>query len=276
MAADVSSYATLGLEPGADRAAIEQAYKRLIKQHHPDRQGGDSSRAAEINRAYRELRAGQARDPLEFNDQDVAIRRGGLRWPVAALLVAGAAAALLVFREPVTALVPLSAHLPPGHPAAGAAGGDVMAQPLHMADIDLAARQALRLSRTTDEMAMAEESRGCQRLFQNDPGLRLLDRCAAFDDAVAELQDRDPLGDGGPFAPLAVTGRQWSAATGLSNDYLAIDSRLNQIRIRVELTLAPHVQPVAPPVAVQRVADASAAPPPPDCVPGPVDLPSGC
>ena len=59
MAGRASAFAALGLPPGADAAAIEQAYKRLIKQHHPDREGGDSTRAAEINRAYRELRAAQ-------------------------------------------------------------------------------------------------------------------------------------------------------------------------------------------------------------------------
>jgi hypothetical protein len=74
----------------------------------------------------------------------------------------------------------------------------------------------------------------------------MLDRCAAFDDAVVGLQDRDPLRDGGPFAPLAVTGRQWSAASALSDDYLAIDSRLDQIRLRVDMVLAPEVPPIAP------------------------------
>ena len=52
MAGDISAYTALGLEPDADPTTIERAYKRLIKQHHPDREGGDSRRAAEINRAY--------------------------------------------------------------------------------------------------------------------------------------------------------------------------------------------------------------------------------
>ena len=72
---------------------------------------------------------------------------------------------------------------------------------------------------------------------------RPLDRCAAFDDAVVQLQDRDPLRDQGPFSELAVTGRQWSAASTLSNDYLAIDGRLDRIRLRVELALAPPEPP---------------------------------
>jgi hypothetical protein len=58
----------LGVDPGSNSAEIEQAYRRLIKQHHPDREGGDASRAAEINRAYRELRSVRdLKDPLEFN-----------------------------------------------------------------------------------------------------------------------------------------------------------------------------------------------------------------
>ena len=84
--------------------------------------------------------------------------------------------------------------------------------------------------------------------MRNDPGTALLDQCAAFDDAVIGLEDRDPLRDEGPFAPLAVTGRPWSAASALSDDYLEIDSRLDQIRLRVEMALAPEVPPVAPDV----------------------------
>ena len=64
-----NAFAVLGLTPGADAAAVDQAYRRLIKQYHPDREGGDGVRAAEIIRAYRELRGGKAlADPLQFND----------------------------------------------------------------------------------------------------------------------------------------------------------------------------------------------------------------
>ena len=222
MAGDASAYAALGLEPGADSAAIERAYKKLIKLHHPDREGGDAARAAEINRAYRELRGGAAKDPLEFNE-DLPLRREEMRWVTAAV-----------------------ARLPVSHVAATAAPSDPMDQPLHLGMIDGAVRQALHLSRTKDEMALANASRDCQRTFRADPGLRQLDRCVAFDDAVIQLQDRDPLRDQGPFAELAVTGREWSAASALSNDYLAIDGRLDQIRLRVELALAPEVPPIAP------------------------------
>lgn len=244
MAGDASAYAALGLEPGADAAAIEQAYKRLIKLHHPDREGGDAARASEINRAYRELRGAPGKDPLEFNE--FPDRRASLRWPMAALFAAIGAVAMLVIAPVMREVAPAAvSHLPLGHVAAAPPASDPMDQPLHDSVIDAAVKQALSLSRTTDEMALANASRDCQRSFRDDPGLRLLDRCVAFDDAVVQLQDGDPLRDQGPFAELAVTGRQWSAASALSNDYLAIDGRLDQIRLRVELTLAPDVPPVA-------------------------------
>ena len=248
MAGRASAFAVLGLDPGADSAAVEQAYRKLIKQHHPDREGGDSTRAAEIIRAYRELRGGKATtDPLQFNEQ--LVRRPVLpHWPVAALAGGALLGALLLVTGPSVPLTSsfwkANAEHPIGH--AAAAAPDAMDAELHIDKIDAAVRDAVQLYRTKDEMALASASRDCQRGFRDNPGTRMLDRCAAFDDAVVGLQDRDPLRDGGPFAPLAVTGRQWSAASALSDDYLAIDSRLDQIRLRVDLALAPQVPPVAP------------------------------
>jgi hypothetical protein len=251
MAGRVSALAVLGLAPGADSAAIDRAYKSLIKQHHPDRAGGDAGRAAEITRAYRELRGGKApTDPLQFNEA-LRAKANGRHWPLAALVAGGGIAALFFVTGPsvpltrsvsaATSGLPIS-HRPAPSPA------DPIAMPLHLGEIDSSVRQALQLYRTKDEMALAGASSDCHRRLRETPGTALLDRCAAFDDAVIGLEDRDPLRDEGPFAPLAVTGRQWSAASALSDDYLAIDSRLDQIRLRVELVLAPQVPPVAEPV----------------------------
>ena len=248
MAGRVSALAVLGLEPGADATAIEQAYKRLIKQYHPDREGGNSTRAAEINRAYRELRGGKAADdPLQFNDS-LAGGRSSARWPIALLAVVAAAGGFALGTAPVGTLGLWGGgtRLPVHRAAAAPIASDPIAGALHLPEIDAAVNEAVRLNRTKDEVALANASRDCEQRFRDNPGTRMLDRCAAFDDAVVGLEDRDPLRDAGPFAPLAVTGRQWSAASALSDDSLAIDSRLDQIRIRVELTLAPQVPSVAP------------------------------
>jgi hypothetical protein len=269
MTGRASAFAVLGLEPGADAAAIEQAYKRLIKEHHPDREGGDGTRAAEIIHAYRLLRGGKALvDPLQFVQHGELRRRS--RWPVAAMLAVAGLAALTVAAGPSVslpkglwpAIADLSVSRPAGTAAAAAASRhEAMDDELHEDAIDGAVAEAMRLHRTKDEMALANTSRDCHHRFRASPSVALLDRCAAFDDAVIGLQDRDPLRDGGPFSALEVTGRQWSAASVLSPDYVAIDNRLSRIRLRVELalaptdpaTLAPAAQAARPTAAKPRV-----------------------
>jgi hypothetical protein len=244
---DASAYESLGLDPGADQAAVERAYKRLIKEYHPDRDGGDSGRAAEINRAYRELREGGAtgHDAFELNDDDpwAGNRRLGLIGP---LVAAGGLGALLFMIAPMNSELPdqagarpLAAQHQRGAPT------DTMDLPLQSAAIDGAVRDARHIARTSDEMALATQSGDCHRRLKNRPELVQFDRCVAFDDAVVVLQDRDPLRDRGPFSELAVTGRQWSGASALSSDSLAIDGRLDRIRLRVEMALAD----VAPAIA---------------------------
>src|SRR3954452_19752354 len=102
MADDASAYAALGLGPDADSAEIERAYKRLIKEHHPDRAGGDARRAAELNRAYRELRSGRGvKAPLDLDDgRGEGMPAGRRRWTVLALLAMAAIAALLLVMGP--------------------------------------------------------------------------------------------------------------------------------------------------------------------------------
>ena len=250
MAEDASAYAALGLEPDADDAEIEQAYKRLIKEHHPDREGGDAARAAEINRAYRELRSKRdLKDPLDLHDhwfEGQSLGRSG--WPAFVLTAFAGGAALLLLTGPF-GLSADAVRSPALHRSSVAHGKatDAMDQPLHIAAITAAARRAQLLSQTRDEMALASASRDCHHTLRNDPSLLQLDRCAAFDDAVVQLQDRDPLRDQGPFGELAVTGRLWSGATALSDDYVAIDSRLGRIRLQVAMALLPRSPPAPPP-----------------------------
>ena len=252
MGADLSAYGVLGLDPGADDAAIEQAYRRLIKKHHPDRSGGDAARATEINRAYRELRADRnLRDPLELNDHWASPPRERSAWIFLALLLAVASVLLVFAQAPPSALpeglaAPGAAKMRSAPATPGSSKSALMDQPLNASVIDRSARDAVRLARTSDEMALARASRDCHHLLRSNPSLLLLDRCAAFDDAVVQLQDRDPLRDQGPFSEIAVTGRIWSGAASLSDDSVAIDGRLDRIRLRVELALAPLVEPGRP------------------------------
>ena len=248
MAEDASAFAALGLEPDADDAEIEQAYKRLIKEHHPDRDGGDAKRAAEINRAYRELRANRnLQDPLELNhDRSDDGRSAHRSWPAFALLAMTGLAILFISAGPLRLsadAVKSRASRPFALTRDKVAPGDAMDQPLHVSAITAAAKRAQYLSRTRDEMSLAAASRDCHHELRNDPSLLQLDRCAAFDDAVVQLQDRDPLRDQGPFSELAVTGRLWSGASALSEDNVAIDGRLDRIRLQVELALMPAQQP---------------------------------
>jgi hypothetical protein len=245
MGGNSSAYAALGLEPGADAQTVDRAYKKLIKEHHPDRTGGDSTRAAEINRAYRDLRGPRAREELEFfHHPDEARHRSG--WVLAGLALAVGLVAGLVIAGPMGQFWPASVPgLPLVRGAAAATAAGPIDQPLNLSVIDDAARDALRISRSQDEMALAKVSRNCHHKLRTDPSILQLDRCAAFDDAVVQLQDRDPFRDQGPFSELAVTGRSWSGASLLTDDYLAIDGRLDRIKLRVELNLAPALQPPA-------------------------------
>lgn len=243
MGGDESAFESLGIESGADATTIERAYKRLIKEHHPDRKGGNSTRAAQINRAYRELRQPRspAKDALELNDHPSEQRRR-YGWVIPAFCAFGAIAGVAISGAPVSGSLAnwteVSAPAFPMTAAAAATPLEAMDQPLSATAIDAAVNQAVQIAGNADEMRLAAASRICHSKLRGNPAVPQLDRCAAFDDAVVQLQDRDPLRDRGPFNELAVTGRQWSAASALSSDYLAIDGRLDRIRLRVEMALA--------------------------------------
>jgi hypothetical protein len=265
MTHDGSAYAALGLPPGADATAIEHAYKRLIKQHHPDREGGDSVRAAEIIRAYRELRTELGpKDALVFNEVEPPEESGG-GWVRAAIVLLLALAILLTVNGPVAGFMrqlaqPVAPARVTGDAALPTTGLDAMDQPLHMAAVKGAVRQAVAMLGKRDDLALVSTSRDCHRTLRLEPSVTQLDRCAAFDDAIVQLQDHDPMWDEGPFSQIAVTGRQWSAASTLSNDYLAIDSRLDRIRIQVELALAPADPPrLQPPLQLPPIVNSADA-----------------
>jgi hypothetical protein len=76
-------YRILGLEPGVSSEQLHDAYRRLVKQHHPDRNGGSAEstrRFQEIQSAYEQigrLRAGgpgPAPPPRPPRDESVQAR----------------------------------------------------------------------------------------------------------------------------------------------------------------------------------------------------------
>lgn len=251
-----SAYAVLGLRPGAGRAEVDQAYRRLIKRFHPDRMGGDCSRAAEINRAYTQIRrqSGQPVRPRRAVPLPVPrrSRRRRAGWLLAsALAIAGAVAVANdaprlgssrpAFADPLD--WPGLGSRPTGSGAVSVLAD--LEQPLETAVIDRAIADALRFHGEGHLEASVEYSRACHNSLREDPSLIWFDSCAAFDEATVTLQGADLFAGSGPFNPASVTARNLGAARLLSHDMLAADSRLHQIRSRVELALLPRLDEAA-------------------------------
>jgi hypothetical protein len=261
MSANPSAYAILGLEPGADRASVEAAYKKLIKRYHPDRKGGSATRAAEINRAYSELRGRQEQEwhtdgPVDIAEAIYARRAHRFRklkrpprlWPpLLALALIGAGVDQRAHVKRFAARVEQGFQRMIEPPASYADGVQVertaaFDESLNEDVIQTSIAAAGRMVRERDSEDLAEHSRDCHRQMRRSPSGATLDRCAAFDIAVVAILRRDPLQDEGPFSASAVTARQMAAARLLTDDYNSIELRLDQIRSRVEATLAPPQQ----------------------------------
>lgn len=275
MRVSAASYAVLGLKPGADRDAIEKAYRRLIKRHHPDRAGGDGARAAEINRAYFELRGRRVQELDEPKPSTVAeaiyMRRAtrtrvprprprGRSWKPLVLLALLIAAS--VWRVEIGArLTRLSAELrdamAPAVTYRAASmpedGPDPLEAALNVGAVRDSIRQAQSLVGGRGIDRAADASRACHRTMRLAPSAEQLDRCAALDFTVVAIARNDVLQDDGPFSASAVTAREMSAAKLLSDDYMLIEARFDQIRTRVDATVDP--KPLAPPLRQATGAD---------------------
>ena len=256
MSAEDSAYAALGLRPGAPRAEVDEAYRRLIKRYHPDL-GGDPRRAAEINRAYTQLRRQGAavsirprRRPL-VPVQAPAPPKGGriglaLLGIVAVGAIVGIASDETERRKGRAAYrIPLEwpeAYIPTTSSRVSPAGS--FEDPLQAEVIDRAISDAVKFHGAGDTVATAEYSRACHDSLRKEPSLTWFDSCAAFDEATVTLGGSG-LVQSDRFEPSTVTARQLGAARLLSADTLAVDSRLRQIRSRVELVLVPKLDEAA-------------------------------
>ena len=271
-----------GSSPGADATAIERAYKRLIKQHHPDREGGD---ARARRRDQPRLSGASAprrhlRDPLELNDEWPPSRAREWRLAALALCCWQRQALACCCRRAAVAQVPSRpvdaasnaaidrssvARWRPDGPAARSRG-------------DRRGGRARRYSSPDQRRDGARPTPAAIATSQFDRARALPSSTGARRSTMrwSQLQDRDPLRDQGPFSELAVTGRIWSGATALSDDSVAIDGRLDRIRLRVEVALAPlgRASGRRKPASIsagRRLRRRSRSRPPPRG-----DLPSGC
>ena len=77
-------YQVLGVAPGASSEELHDAYRRLVKLHHPDRNNGSAEstrRFQEIQEAYEAVRSGKVRPrpaPPPRDDSSVASRMADL------------------------------------------------------------------------------------------------------------------------------------------------------------------------------------------------------
>jgi hypothetical protein len=264
MSGEQSAYSVLGLRPGAARAEIDEAYRRLIKRYHPDRTGGDGRRAAEINRAYTQIR----RDlPGPVRPRAVTVpktagrpprKRGLLFLLGAAVLVAGGA--ILASEDPrrghphiTYPPVDWDAPADGSTPAEGAAMPlSDFGEPLQTTIIDRAISDAVKFHSVGDLAATAEYSRSCLNSLRDERTLAWFDACAAFDDSIVALNRDTPIAISNPFSESSVIARQVTAARVLTDDTFSADSRLHQIRSRVEMTLAPMIEAAASAAAAQE------------------------
>src|SRR5689334_21558228 len=206
MVDDAWAYDALGLASDATWAEVNHAYKRLIRAHHPDLAGGDSKRAAQITQAYRELaRARHQELELVESRPEPVIGRHRRMWAVPGVIFLAGVLAVAKISPPTRSTSPTSIVRDPV-----VKPGDLMAGPLAVSAIESSVNEARRLASTRDETALASASRLCHHELRANPSIARLDRCAAFDDAVIQIRNRDPLRDQGPFSEIAVTSRQLS------------------------------------------------------------------
>ncbi len=257
--AERSAYAILGVRPGAGRAEVNIAYRRLIKRYHPDRPGGDSNRAAEINRAYTFLRR-RLGEPVRV-PVAVPIRRraGPARFRRAAslftVLIIGVAIAVVsrdghLGTTPPAFLLFSEWNRTPPVESDGNYGDAPLAdfeEPVQPRIVANAVADALRFHAAGNLSAAVAYSRDCQISLRRERKLGWFDACAAFDEAMLTLYGDSGKPDSSAFNEAAVVAREIAAARILSDDTLAADSHLHQIRSQVDIAILPMLDSAAAP-----------------------------
>jgi hypothetical protein len=248
-----AAYSTLGLRLGAGRAEVNQAYRRLMKEHHPDRPGGDSDLAAEINRAYSLLsqRLGEpVLVPVRVPPRPQRSRWRPLFWLIAivaigtSIIIAGTDGRRVLARSGY--VIATQARVPLDRPDFSAMQRELSAfeDPVQPAIVDKAVATALKFHKSGDVAGAAAYSSDCQQSLRREPNVAWFDTCAAFDEAMLALADDDNRG-ADAFDDEAVTIREVSSARLLSDDSFAADSRLHQIRSQVDFEILPLLDSAA-------------------------------
>ena len=265
MSSSANPYAILGLEPDADRAAVDRAYSALMKRHHPDR-GGDADKAATINRAYQDItRPAPVIGPVsapsdlafalyarrtsvreaQVRAAQVHLRAKRRRWPlwvgVAVLFGAFGWAARDSIAETAwnlqwryfqpSGMDDVSAAQENAAMASDSTTIDFVKSPIS----DKAIRAALAEARsavTHGGMAAASDASGlCYQQFVKAPSLERYDHCVALDDAILFVAGAVSADRGG-FSAAALTARQLAAGRMLAGDYDTIEERIDHIRLK--------------------------------------------
>ncbi len=224
----------LGLVPGADRAAIESAYRRLIKKHHPDKAGGDPEAAKAIIHAYRELTRKRVQLPVQVEAPPLRREARWRRWPLLAVVAGG----LFLWLLPTPAIeLERNSSLPL---ASLPEGGATAERPVSMAvmprvapdgaAVEAGIDEARRLSRQLPEDAIGY-SRSCAADLDRLPSDAMLDHCLAFDMAAAKgASDKH-------WAAEAMAARHGEAAQALLEDEVLAAARVRAVRLQVDRAL---------------------------------------
>jgi hypothetical protein len=225
----------LGLPPGADRAAIEKAYRRLIKQHHPDKAGGDPESAKAVIQAYRDLSRQRDQLPVVVEAPPQVREPGRRYWPGLAALAGGLFLWLLPWPSAE------ERRNPPLPPAAGRSD-PMIAEPAPSAAamarvapdgpaVEAGVEEARRLVRQSPALAL-RYSRSCAADLDRLPGDALLDHCLAFDLAISAGGNQE-----GWWEPRGMAERQAALARAVLEDDVLAGARVRAVRLQVERLL---------------------------------------
>lgn len=226
-----SPYAVLGLQPGASRAAVDQAYRRLIKQHHPDRKGGDPVRASALNRAYAALKDGEGSSPLSLAVSRPARTRNGQRWWPALLFLAAVAAGAGAFAirwVPPGTFGAVSSAVPPPSPPPPASQQLPHELQLDRRAVSSGVAEALRFAREGQWDEARAYCASCASDLERLRSLALVDHCVAFERTLQLLR---------PGVSRTATQQQLQVARALTQNRVLAQSRIDLARRSAEMLL---------------------------------------